>query len=231
MKTTAKILAAYMGAMAGLLPEIGQATESPSYYWRGYIGGVYMPDVRWKDPHADGEVSFDGGPGLSLAVGASLGIVPVRAELEWLYQANGISHVTSDQPSISPADWASVSLSGLMFNGYIDFKNYTPITPYLMAGFGYGYYGIELEADNAGSTTVSIFQTGIGIQYDLKTTCRKKYAVILDAGYRFVTSSDPEIDEALGGIYKTEYTSHMVMVGVRFKFIRKNSKGNGMPVE
>ena len=178
-----------------------------------------MPEADWEDPYGQGSVSFDGGPGLNLAAGVSVGVVPVRVDLEWLYQANGISDITSDQPVIEPVDWASVSLSALMFNGYVDFKNRTALTPYIMAGYGYGDYTIELEEDNAGTTSVALFQAGGGIQYDLKTTASGSYMIILDAGYRFAGSSDPEIDEAFGGVYQTEYTSHAIMIGVLFKRI------------
>ena len=144
-------------------------------------------------------------------------MVPVRFDLEWLYQANGISDITSDQPVIEPVDWASVSLSGLMLNGYIDFSNKSAVTPYVMAGFGYGDYSIQLEENNAGSASISLFQAGGGILCDVKTTASGKYRILLDAGYRFVSSSDPEIDEAFGGVYKTESTSHAIMFGVLFK--------------
>jgi len=199
------------------------AKEPDSYYWRGGIGYVYMPDAHWKDPYAEGDISFDGGPGLDLAFGISPGFVPLRVEVAWVYQANGISEVSSDQPVINPVDWATVSMSAFMVNGYIDIRNRTRFTPYLMAGIGEGYYGIELEEDNTGSDRVTVYQGGIGIQYVTDSPARLKYNVVIDLGYRFTSSSNPEINEALGGVYETEYTAHAIMFSIELRHVFNRS--------
>ena len=94
----------FLSLAAVILFPPARAKESASCYWGGGIGYVYMPDAAWKDPYAAGDVSFDGGPGLSLALGISPGYVPLRLELQWLYQAVGISGISSDRLAWSMDD-------------------------------------------------------------------------------------------------------------------------------
>ena len=216
------ILLCCSGVTAEITQEAPQEGSSLSYYWGGSIGYAHLPDAYWKDPYAEGTVSCSEGYVLSGVYGAVFNTIPLRAEFELLFQHNEISSITSDSPLLPLGESASIALLGGMANAYLDLRNKTPVTPYIMGGLGYGFYTIELDDDNVGDTSVFIYQAGAGIQYELRT--RNNFHYTLDAGYRFVASSDPEIDEALGGTYETEYTAHLFMIGVRFEDVRDNSK-------
>lgn len=187
------------------------------FYWRAGAGYVYMPEAHWKDAYAEGTVSYGGGPGLSLAGGVAPGMVPVRVELEILYQANEIDKISSAQPVIAPSDWANAYLWAAMFNAYVEFRSLSGFAPYLMGGAGCGWYGIVLEDDNGGgSNSLPVFQGGIGVLYDAQRHVPGHYRISLDIGYRFTWSGNPQIDEVAGGNYETEFQSHILMIGAQF---------------
>jgi opacity protein-like surface antigen len=97
-----------------------------------------------------------------------------------------------------------------MLNGYIDIKNKSSITPYLMMGGGVanvdvdGAYPGFSYSDNE---IVAAFQIGAGLAVAVSET------VSIDTEYRFFLTENPEFD----GV-EAEISGNRLQVGVRYTF-------------
>ena len=100
---------------------------------------------------------------------------------------------------------------GLLLNGYYDFVNKSPWTPFVSAGLGLARVDSnDMNVPGSGiantneDDTVFGFQVGAGVGYAVSGT------VSLDVKYRYFGTSDPEFDTT-----DVEYSSHNVYAGVR----------------
>lgn len=185
----------------------------------GMAEGVYLSakvglsllsdsDLSYSDG-STGKLSFDNGWGLDLALGYQLPMF--RLEGEVAYRVND-----ADEFSDSDGVWkvnGDVKALTLMLNGYYDFCNTTPFTPYLGAGIGMAR--IDGSSDELGwddSDNVFAYQLMVGAAYALS----KQLSVELE--YRYVGTQDPEFEDGLGGTVEAEVSDHNLMVGLRFLF-------------
>lgn len=174
--------------------------------------------------------------GASLAVGYNFSPIfhlPFRAEAEYSLYGD-IKEITSLIDEDSSGDiMGKIDLSTLFLNVYLDFENSSPFTPYLGAGIGFAFVGMqgsisnildEEEVSNAisfGKNTDTNFawNVGLGLTYDFSNSFS------LDLGYRYVHFGDIITGNASGtdveenSILKSKnIDAHQLTLGVRFTF-------------
>jgi opacity protein-like surface antigen len=159
------------------------------------------------------EASFDTGLGAGLVGGYSYDIFRLEGEL--FYKSNDVDKISSLGVSLSGD--GDVTAMGVMINAYYDFKTGTPFTPYIGAGIGFaqvsandvGAFGVVLVDDD---DTVFAYQAIAGVGYSISN------ALTLDLMYKYFATTDPEFNDVVGDPIESEYSSHNVMVGLRFNY-------------
>ncbi len=178
--------------------------------WLRDADGVYN-DPAFRDFNF--ETSYDSGFSVTGFLGARV-MEALRLEGEITYRNNDFDRVRDIEGSIPLG--GDISSWSLMFNGFYDFVNPGPFTPYL--GGGIGFARIKADANFLGinviddSDTVFAWQLGGGVSYALNP----QMALVLD--YRYFATDDPEFRDFEGDRFKSEYASHNVSVGMRFLY-------------
>ena len=152
---------------------------------------VGISDINFTEGYS-GELSFDGGWILGVAIGTSM--ESYRLEGEFEYRSSDV-----EAEGISGND--TLKTLSLMLNGYYDFQTDATITPYIGAGIGFAKHDIVDEDD-----TVFAYQATIGAAWAVSAT------MDLDFAYRYFATADPDF----GGV-ELDYDSHNFTVGIRFK--------------
>ena len=197
-----------------LLSMSSLACSAEGPYVSGNLGIAMMNDSDTTDSTVPGiAADIESDPGLALGVAAGYSFPSnIRIEAEIAYQQNDL-----DKISVSGFDTAlsgDTSSLALLLNGYYDFKNTSPFTPFITGGIGmakvevndmnvsgYDSYG-ENDDD-----TVFAYQFGAGVSYAVNEK------VNLDVKYRYFGTSDPEFDSV-----EAEYSNHNLYAGVRVAF-------------
>jgi len=203
----------YALALAAILSVI---LSSPCLAANGYFGiqaGLaVIPD---SDTQISGfipsEMAYDPGFGLGVMLGTK--VETFRLEGELTYRSNDTDTLSDVTGSIPVS--GEVTSTTLMFNGYYDVKTASPIAPYLGLGLGISKISADTQSligDVDDSDIVAAFQfvAGIGITVNPRTT--------FDVSYRYLVTQDPSFSTNFGDTIETEYSSHNLMVGMRFGF-------------
>lgn len=110
-----------------------------------------------------------------------------------------------------------VSALSFMVNGYFDFHNQSPLTPYLGGGIGLARVSVndlsvggEKIVDD--SDTVFAYQLAAGVGWEFMPN------LILDLGYRYFATADPKFRDMEGERFESEYETHNLMLGLRINF-------------
>jgi len=204
------------------------AASAAGVYVGGNLGFAVPPtltateDNGWSGLAAD--VSFSSGLALTAAVGYDFD--SFRVEGEFGYQQNNSDDTDwSITAYNNTATFATTSIlngnlaaTTWMVNGYYDFKNNSPFTPFLGAGIGYAkvelnditshyYYGTYSVDDS-----VFAYQFMAGCSYNINKN------IAIDLSYRYVASSNPTFTDGLGGSTDFEFKSHNFLLGGRYTF-------------
>ncbi len=157
---------------------------------------------------------FDTGYTAGLAFGrslASLDLLPenlrsLRVEAEYAYGESDIER--------GGATNAEFSTSAFMANVYYDLplaSSLQHIRPYIGAGIG----AMIIDADGVGlldgDDTVFTYQLRAGLAYAVRPD------LDFTVGYRFLDADDPKFEYAAGS-FESEYRSHAVEAGLRYRF-------------
>ena len=171
-------------------------------------GAVWAMDSDIKDG-ISGKAEFNTGFGVGGGVGYDFGSVRLEGEVEYRnsdYDKVGLNGF--------PKESASGSLKSLAFmlNGYYDFHNQSPFTPFIMGGVGGANVDTSRISGGGGSIPSDTswqfaYQAGAGVALEFGSSWS------LDISYRFFGTTDPEFD----GI-EMVYHSHNVLVGIRLRF-------------
>jgi len=170
------------------------------------------------------DAEFDPGFVIGAAVGLSLKAtdpsinpdvsIPLRIEAELLYQKNDLDKEHGEVLGHKFSASGDASMVSLMFNGYIDFKNKSIVTPYVLVGVGVARVDGSFKASAgsarlsvSGDDTVAAFQTGVGLGVAVSEN------ISIDTEYRYHMTSDPDF----GGV-KADISGHRIQVGVRYAF-------------
>jgi opacity protein-like surface antigen len=154
---------------------------------------------------------YDLGYATSLALGYHL-TEQFRLEGELMYQVNTFDSVFVG--SFENHFKGERMRASFLLNGYYDFKNQTPFTPYITAGVG-GYH-VEFKSDNNYGLRNDFdvaYQVGAGVNY--KMSDRFSF----DLKYRYFSGADPQIkriDDRVSTLF--DVGDHQLMAGIRIGF-------------
>jgi len=178
----------------------GFCAESEGIYTSGNLGVT-----NWNDASLGNSATIDSDTGIVIdgALGYRWG--QFRGEGELSYQKNDLYNYIED--GYVERIKGDTTRNSLMFNGYYDFANSTPFTPFLGAGLGLSH--IKVDARSYGECTDTVFTYSASAGVALKIND----AMSLEVKYSYLATSDLDLDGS-----SLEYNNHNVMFGVRYNF-------------
>ena len=213
------------------------ANAQSGYYPGWYVGIGAGPTImqdpsgsftftRRNVPDPSFKAKMDLGFGADLSAGyEGLFIPEIRVEAEINYHSNGLKSITSSFLPFPHSFGATGSIDtiGLMMNGYYDFLNSSPWTPYLGGGVGAGHVALsDVGVPAVSPFTVSgkdwqfAYQGIAGVRYSLTPNL----SASLD--YRYFSTIDPKftVNTPIGSASgKLEYHTHNIMLGLAYHFV------------
>jgi opacity protein-like surface antigen len=211
-----------------LLAGPASAQDSP-FYAAGKVGASWMTadDIN-ADDNAGETADFGDDDETVFALGMAVGVdlyeeyeLPVRAELEYMYrnelQADGADIVYGDPAELS----ADIKVQTMMLNAYYDFRNSTKFIPYVGAGLGLAFIGIDgeitdvntgLSLEDSDSQTSMAWQVGAGVAYPITEN------LLADLGYRYVNFGEAELNADFNTDFDTDLSGHEFVLGLRYNF-------------
>ncbi len=180
LASTALMPLAVTAQATDLAPSIpSEVATTSGIYVRGDVGVSYL---NWGS--ATNNMAFVGDVGIGYQVDPSF-----RTDLTYGMTGN-----------YTLAPGSTLSTSTIMGNVYYDWRNSTPLTPYVGVGVGYGWqYNAGGGAFNSSAIALGL---KAGVSYDFTNN------LALDVGYRFN-------DILVGGQNTPE---HQIAAGLRIKF-------------
>lgn len=176
------------------------------------VGATITTDSRLSDNISSGTMSYNTGGVISGSIGEDFGVS--RIELEIGYRNYDVDRHSAD--GNSDILNGTVSVVNYMANGYLTLPFFYPVKPFVMIGVGLATMQsgelkrLSLEGTqiiDPATNTQYVYQTGLGVSYDVSDR------VALDAGYRYMGSSDFDLNGT-----KTGYGSHNLLLGCRYYF-------------
>lgn len=158
-----------------------------------------------------GPIGFDDGFGVGGAIGTDLShlIAPsfegLRAEFELAYYENDLEGTASN---------VEINATAYMANLVYDLQptSWAPaLKPYIGVGVGAATFEFDGTSLLDDKNTKFAYQLRVGLGYEIRP------ALVLDLGYRFFDATDPEF-RSVNGKFDTDYRSHAVEAGVRYRF-------------
>ena len=191
--------------LAGCLLLAATPAWAQQAYLSGNIGFGIRPDAKLSGAPVD----LDNDPAFVINGAIGMEVQPsLRVEGEI-----GLHNNTADLLPFS--NEFTFSMVSFMGNAYFDIPLPSPIKPYLGAGLGLGIAGVEEEVGGFTSTDSDLVLAGqlmVGLGYEISPKAT------LTFGYRYFTTTDPEFNVGFAGNFETEYSSHDVLFGARFRF-------------
>jgi opacity protein-like surface antigen len=210
------------------LPAISSAAPArPGAYVSGFLGVTVPRDTdvttdQFSPPNTfTNRVEFDPGVNIGGTGGFDFGFVRLEGELS--YKHGEMTSITDRDTGdrIRNVD-GSLGALAMMFNGFFDLHNDTPVTPYLGGGIGFAALHLSdtFGTDALGrglvytedDDTVFAYQAGAGLEIALNRM------LSLDVGYRYFGTSKARFDSDLNFTDELKFESHNGAVGLRVKF-------------
>jgi opacity protein-like surface antigen len=195
-----------------------EETKAKNQYISVGIGGASQSAASYNESglylNADAEVDFGGGGAFNICYGSKLQNTPVRLEAELLFTGTDIDSFEDQNFGTLPVgeDAGSFLFAGLL-NGYLDWNNSSPVTPYIMGGVGVGSYMLDFDNGMGEGSAISFLgQFGLGAYVSLNET------FALDFKFKNVIGTDPEFDIEGGGTATTELNIQQYMVSLMISF-------------
>lgn len=193
------------------------AFSSASYggqemYMSGRLG-ISMPDdsdVNFDDG-TSANFEFENGVAIAYAIGGAVN-ERMRIETEVGYQKNDLDKASVAGVGSGNVNGDSSSLS-LLMNGYYDFVNDSPITPFFTMGLGLARVEVSNITDDAGGIITSDDDSVFAYQFGTGLSWAFADQMLLDFTYRYFATSDPNFE-----ISTTEFQSNNFYIGFRTKF-------------
>ena len=164
-----------------------------------------------------GEAEFDTG----FVIGGALGyriFDNLRAEANLSYRQADVDKVTSGAVVLEGAGDASVL--ALMANVYVDFDFGYAVKPYIGGGIGVGF----IDVDKGSSNILIVDDEATEFAWNIMAgaSYRVLENIDLSLGYRYLGTTDPDLDATLVGFgtgkLNAEITVHEVLFGLRYNF-------------
>jgi opacity protein-like surface antigen len=203
----------------------------PGAYMGGFIGisaprettattDDFVADTTFTD-----RIEFDPSINAGIAGGYDFGYLRLEGELS--YKHGSMSEITdkSDNYRFRNVD-GDLGALAMMFNGYLDLRNDSPITPYVCGGVGFATlyisdtYGTDTRGSSADevllydedSDSVFAWQAGGGLEIALNSV------LSLDLGYRYFRTDKARFDSNWDQTTSLRFESHNASIGLRVKF-------------
>lgn len=194
-----------------MLSSASAAYSSTGMYISIHGGIAMLNDLDAQDQNnkvVTNTLESSAGFALTGALGYDFG--PARLEAEVGYQGNDGDQVVDNNGNKFNVDDITTSATTVFLNGYLDFSNSSPVTPYISSGFGVLKFNLEEDNDSQDDTVLG-FQAGAGVDIALNEN------VSLDLKYRYLASiGDVELDD--GDVVVDQYSSHNIYGGLKFTF-------------
>jgi opacity protein-like surface antigen len=164
----------------------------------------------------DAGYHLDGVLGLQFETG-------LRVEFELAYRVVDVHSLyftgtgTTGTTSGSQTGDGTVSSMAMMFNGGWQFESNGPLSPYLQGGVGIARVNYaDVKANNVSivddSAITFAWQIGVGATAELNENW------LVDISYRLFSVLDPELTDVTGNTFDGAFTSHEVLLGMRYRF-------------
>jgi opacity protein-like surface antigen len=187
----------------------------------GLQGGAgFVPDATGSDSDGSANFTYDVGYDGSIMLGYDLGekhpsIGKGRVELEFNTASNDLNGVEFVEGKVG-AD-GSVERTSIMVNTIGEYTTQSGMIIYALLGLGWAKIGLdnvsilgEPYVDDSSSQLA--YQAGVGIGWNLSDH------FVLDIGYRYYGTTDPEFTKQDGTNLDYEYKSHRLIAGLRLHF-------------
>jgi len=229
MKTNALIFC----LIASLLtPAICSAAQPrPGGYISGFIGVSAPKDTTVTTDDFDlnttfvDDVEFDPGVNVGMTGGYDFGFVRLEGELSYKYAEIKSITDTADNFAFKSVD-GDLGVFAMMFNGFFDLHNNSPITPYVGGGISLAtlYLSDTHGTDTRGAITnrvllytedydnVFAYQLGGGLEIALNPI------LSMDLSYRYFHTDDARFEDNPFQTTKLNFESHNAALGFRLKF-------------
>ena len=159
-------------------------------YFSGNLAAVFGHDSEWTDSFGSGsfgEVTFDAGYGVSLALGNDLN--DYRSEIELVYAESDFDEISGGTGLPTSSVDGDVASLAVMINLYKDFHNSSAVTPFIGAGIGGANVDIEIDALGWNNDdTVFAYQVALGISFNITDAAK------IDLSYRYFDTTDPDLE-------------------------------------
>jgi outer membrane immunogenic protein len=198
-----------------------QAGEAWPNWYVGLNGGVsYM-----QDSDLSGGYTGSAETGLGYGAGVSVGYTPdyarsslgkARVEAEYRVQKNDFDSGTVN--GVSQTIGGDITTTAAMLNGFYDFAlEGSRVSPYVGAGVGIANTNVETTlAGNAVNNDDNVFawqlMTGLGYSPESMPF------TIWSVGYRYFTTSDASVSDAVGTSVELQNNHHNLEAGAQFRF-------------
>ena len=190
-------------------------------YYIGIQGGVgFLPEAKATDSEGGFNVSYDAGFDGSKTAGYDIGnnypnIGNGRVELEFNKASNDMDGAEFVEGTVGID--GSADRTSIMFNTIGEYVTESGMILYAL--FGLGWAQITLDNVSIGgeplvddSNSQLAYQAGIGLAWRLSAH------FVIDVGYRYYGTTDPEFTKKDGTNLDYEYASHRLLAGLRLPF-------------
>lgn len=204
-----------------LLPALPALATGSGPYLEVQGFATWINESKNQTDQGDFSLKFDSGTGYAAALGYDLGeaypeIGTGRLELEVASRKGSLQNAKFADATV-PAS-GDLKVTSYMVNTIAEYHELSIWVPYFLVGAGYAevsfdgadIYGMPL--DSGSSDKVFAYQAGGGLGMEIGDH------VTLDLGYRYFATLDPELKQADGSKIKSEFGSHNVLLGLRFKY-------------
>ncbi len=194
------------------------ASAEQGFYATGKLGVAAINDLQATGNEAGvpWTVTDTLDEGVAIAAGLGYNFGFVRAEMELSFQKNNYEHYSSSWGFGGPYIDGDLTSTALFANGYYDFRNASPFTPFVGAGLGYAMVEVNDMTSDDGTVTnvddkVFAYQLMAGFSYAINRS------LAFDFTYRFVNTTEPSFKDRYGTV-DYEFTSHNFLMGARVNF-------------
>jgi outer membrane protein OmpA-like peptidoglycan-associated protein len=218
MRIIAGILTA--GLVAGFAAAAHADTDG--FYVGAETGLNIVPQTKVKNNTLGTSSKLTSDPGYAILGQAGYAFGPLRVEGELGWRDNGADKLK--YPTATDKAKGSLDATSVFANALYDFRNASPVTPFLGVGVG----GVDVSASKIrDAVTSKIITKDSQFVFGYQGIAGASYAVndnlSLKADYRYLRTTtaglkDDEIPGVNTGKDKAQYSSHSILVGFTYKF-------------
>ncbi len=200
--------------LLGLLPQGAMAQSSGGLYGEVRFGASFVDDADFEELGVTGEVSYDTAVALDFAFGTFFDM-GLRLEYQFGFRGADTDTLQIDGSGTFDFDAYLFTVTN-MLNVYYDFDlgrisgspaGSSRLVPYIGGGVGFAIHELDVDSVGSESDTVFAYQGIAGLAYSFTPNWG------MTLSYLYLGTSDPKFQ-----YFETEYSSHNVMLGLRYSF-------------